>query len=317
MGDRWVDRRAFLGLAGGGVGAMLAAPDAALAGLPRTSDAMLANTLRIEQAVLRHPAGLRADTASGWDIDKLVSQSVATMLWSIRSQRASKRERESPAFQQALAARMDGMLATVWAIALEFDGLEGDALRESEQAILEDEGLLDEARLVFTVNALENDMSNEAVERIDRAFERTIWRIKRRGLASVRDELLEKVETAAQRDGVDWRALAHQGATQPFAQAQFASFTDEDDLPWRVDNERRRPWDDGNAAHIMDRAHRQSTTGGWMLGIGILWMAGPQIIFGGICFGPPLIIAGVAKLVAAGNKRRRAEEILNETRQLR
>ena len=78
------------------------------------------------------------------------------------------------------------MLRTVWATALEVDALEGDALLEAERMILEDPALLDEARLKFTIRALEQD--NAATRAwIDAQSERT-----EHALAALRDPQAEE-----------------------------------------------------------------------------------------------------------------------------
>jgi len=301
VGEHDVDRRAFIGMAGAGVGTMLAAPDTALAALPGESDRGLAHTFLVEETLLNGAVAPDVPTVAGWDTNKLFNQAAATMLWSARVQKATRKERKTDEFRRAVDARLDGMLRTVWATALELDALEGDALLETEEMILEDPGLLDEARLKFTIRALEHDMSMDAVKFVDRGFERTMWQIRHRGLASVRDDLIAKLDKAAKREGVDWRAEALRGADAPFVSASLPNSTDHESA--RSDPESM------DYSELTDRARRQSTTGAVMLILGILWMAGPQIIFGGICFGPPLIIVGIVKLVAAGKKRRRAEEI--------
>lgn len=300
MDDKILDRRMFLGLAGAGAGAVLAAPDVALAKRPFADDTDLQETLSVERVLLGGSVAPDVPTASGWNTDKLLNQAAATMLWSARVQKATPEERESVVFKNAVDARFDGMMSTLWAMGLELDQITDSALADTEAMILENPALLEEAQLKFTLNALDHKVSSEDVHRVDRAFKRTLWRIKHRGLGSVRDDLIGKLDKAAKRDGIDWRAEALRGADQPFVLE--SGRPDEDWPPGYIPSV--------DVEDIRYRARRQTTTGAVMLGIGIVWVSNPYfLIFGGICFGPPLIIAGIVKLVAAGKKRRKAERL--------
>jgi len=300
MAEPTLDRRSFLGFAG--AGAALAVPGAALAAQPRSHAPDLAHMFGLEREMLAARVGPDVPTASGWDAHKLFNQSAATMLWSAKVQRSSSAERESEALSTAVKQRLGGFMSTLAAVGLEFDSLDDAALAEMERTILEDPEILDEARLKFTVRALNSEVSGEDVGRIDHLFKKTMWRIKRQGLAAIRDDVVEKLDRVAKRDGVDWRLLARDGAQAPFVQPLMVAGVEGVDL----DNP-----EEVTALHddLLHRSRRQNTIGGVALGVGILWMAGPQIIFGGICFGPPLIIAGIVMLVAAHKKHRQAEEL--------
>ena len=299
--DPRVDRRTFLGMAGAaGAGTLaIGVPQVAGATVPGARASLLAHTLEVERKLLTGSRAPMVDTAAGWQADKLFNQAAATLLWSARTQRTPRGAREAQAFQHAVDARIDSMLRTTWAFGLELDGLDDAGVRASEQEIIAHAQRLEAARYGFTAQAIEAEMEGKAVERIDRMYERAIWRVKRRGLAAVRDDMLFKLDRYGKREGIDWREAARMGAELPFAYEMH----ERDDVAGLPPEQAR------NYEALFDRARRQSTTGGVMLGIGILWMAGPQIIFGGICFGPPLIIVGAVKLAAAGKKRRTAREI--------
>lgn len=290
MHDLDLDRRRFLGLTGAGVA--LGAPGVALGAAPPVD---LERALSIERALLGGDVAPAVPTAAGWDADKLFNEAAATLMWSDQVRQASATGQASPELQSAIEARAGGMMRAMWAAALELDALDEAGLAEMEALIVEDPSLVRESELRFTIRALEHEVAADTVRKVDRALDDALWRIKHRGLASVREDLIRRVDKAARRDGVDWRAEARRGAQLAFIEQPAGDVVGADPNP--------------EAAALEKEARRKKATGLSMLIGGIVWMAGPQIVFGGICFGPPLIIIGIVKLVAAGRKRREAEAL--------
>lgn len=302
MSDNGLGRRAFLGMAGAGAGVALAMPQSAAAGLGPRVD--LGRVVDVERRLLAGRVAPDVVPVAGWQADKLFNQAAATAMWSSVVQRASERQRRAPELANLIDDRIDGMLSTLFALGLELDSLDAAGVRETEAAFLSQESRARESALRFTARALENEVPLGVVRRVDRQVDRVLWQVRHRGLDSVRDDVLSRLDKAARRDRLDWRELGLKSAEQDFVSLTSAEL--------RMQRASRLPQDkrieyDG----LRQRARRQTTTGAVMLGIGVLWMAGPQIIFGGICFGPPLIIAGIIKLVLAGGKRRAARDILD------
>ncbi|MCO4746707.1 MAG: hypothetical protein KC912_18070 [Proteobacteria bacterium] len=302
-----LDRRSFLSAAAG-TGTALTLPSSAFGAAVDAPECVhgIVDELTLEETLLNGAVAPACPTASGWEPDKLFNQSAATMVWAGRARGAGKSELDKGELAEAIDARMDGMVRTLWAAGLELDAMDSDEVEELERAIREEPWILEEARLNFTASALENDVSMRQVKQVDRLFERTLWRVNNQGLEAVRQDLLGRLDKAAKRDGVDWRAEGRAGAKKPFVRPVTRK-----EAPREAQGELNRrpkpPFD--SPAEYEALARRQKSTGGWALGIGILWMAGPQIIFGGICFGPPLITLGIIKLVKAGKHRRTGEAL--------
>ena len=288
-----IDRRGFLGWAGA---TALVLPGPAQADEPEALDA----TFVLEQKLLESRVAPPVKTAAGWDPDKLLNQAAATMLWSGRTHRATPIELEYGELGEALEKRFDGICRTLWACALELDVLDEEGIADLEHTLREERWVVEEARLRFTARALENDLPMSAVKQIDHGFDRTLWRVERQGLASVRADLVGKLDKVARKRKIDWRQEARHGAELPFA----------------VEEEPRSQLSKGSRPETEEeylaKSKRLRTQGTAMLVGGLVWLVPPLTIFGGICFGPPLIIAGAVKLVAAKRNKKAAEALPEE-----
>ena len=130
-----LDRRSFLTAA---ASTSLTLPSTAFATAVPSSECAhgIADTLTLEQTLLNGNVAPKCLTAAGWEADKLFNQAAATMVWSGRARGAGPAEFEDADLAEAIDARMDGMVRTLWAAALEVDTLDTDGITELDpQAI--------------------------------------------------------------------------------------------------------------------------------------------------------------------------------------
>ena len=300
-------RRTFIGLAGAAAGTSLLTPHSARAGLTaaepyrlRSVGEALPGIWEQEEAVLNAKAFHRPQplSVSGWTADKLVTQSIATALWTGRLYAATGEERRSPEFRQEVLARVDAMAETVYATAADLEAMTENQLAGLDFHIRSDPTLLDEVQENLLSEARGQGVPEHVIRRYQRAHRQAAWRLKKQGASAVVGNLVAKVDRVCRRQEVDWREEAKAAKNRDFVR------------PLVPDESSEKGWAE---AHY-EIADRQEKAGVILLGIGIpmfvLGLIGTPFMFWpvfGATVGLVLLIVGAVKLAAAARNRRRAK----------
>jgi hypothetical protein len=312
-----IDRRELLkmslALAGGSLAAGVAhAAGDELAPVPRPVDEALPGVFEQEAAVLAAPTFQiePPKTVSGWSQEKLLTQSIATTLWTGRIYALTPEERAAPMYRAIVASRVEAMAETLYATAAHLEAADEASMAAFAQHLRDEPELITEVHDRMIAEGRAQGVPEEALDRFRRAHAHAAWRLQHQDVTALRDELVGKLDRSAARKGVDWRAQARRGAELPFVRPVQGAV----DADGKGGAASKRDGMTQSEHEAMGKKHH--TAGAVMLGIGV-----PLLIGGGAAgfAAPPLfalatagiilLVIGAIYLASGARHRRKARDM--------
>ncbi len=246
-------------------------------------------------------------TVSGWSQEKLLTQSIATALWTGRIYALTPEEKASPMYRAIIGARTEAMAETVYATAAHLEAMDEAALALFTQQLRDEPDLIQDVHDRLIAEGQAQGVPEETLDRFRRVHKHTAWRLQNQDVGSLRDELIGKLDRSAQRHGVDWRADARNGADLPFVRGLAT-----DDSTGKAGGRERAA---KSAEEYAKTSRKHTTAGAVMLGIGLPFAIGFGIagfalpgFFALATAGLVLLIIGAIYLASGARNRKRARE---------